>query len=657
MEGTAYLPQMGYKKRIHLMNPMVPGLTGGKMSASLADSKIDLLDPPEKVRAKLANADCGMESGVVAFVRHVIFSLLRGKEFQVPLESGEVRTYNSPDDVINALVSQDLPHTALKSAVAEFIIKVLEPIQETFRSPELVDLSARAYPPAKEVEEALNDLNVDGHANNNNKQEDGCYLRVSPAEKPALDLLVPLSQLKQLVAEGRKATVVVEDVESYLDGGKMPWNLAPHRGKYSQHVLESLLAWMGASSVKVIQGSSFQLAEEVILDIYRLASLVSVPEAKQALASLQADPTAEPPQLGCLVVPLVQALTRHKLGVPLEVEGHQTMDDLVEKCVVRLGYATEPLAPVLHYSPVPNLSSLEEEAKILLTDEQSAVKRKLKRAFCEPGNVTVNPVLELAHKLVYPITTQNGIEFVVERKPEFGGNLVYTDPAKMTEDFKTEVLHPGDLKSCLEKKMVALIQSLNLAKKESKELESRAFPKVSAKKGAAAAQAAEAELTPNRLDIRVGCMVEVGLHPEADSLYLCRVDVGEAEGPRQVVAGLAHHIPIDQLQGRLVVVLCNLKPAKVRGVESRAMILCASTPELVEPLQPPANSQPGAMVSIPGAPPATPDPILNPKKKVWEKLQVDLKTSESCAAQWQDLPLETAQGPITCPTLKNAPIK
>ncbi|XP_038222150.1 tyrosine--tRNA ligase, cytoplasmic-like, partial [Zerene cesonia] len=45
-----YLPQLGYAKRIHLMNPMVPGLTGGKMSASEEDSKIDLLDNPSNVK-------------------------------------------------------------------------------------------------------------------------------------------------------------------------------------------------------------------------------------------------------------------------------------------------------------------------------------------------------------------------------------------------------------------------------------------------------------------------------------------------------------------------------------------------------------------------------------------------------------------------------
>ena len=49
MYARENLPKLGYAKRSHLMNPMVPGLTGNKMSSSEIDSKIDLLDPPVTV--------------------------------------------------------------------------------------------------------------------------------------------------------------------------------------------------------------------------------------------------------------------------------------------------------------------------------------------------------------------------------------------------------------------------------------------------------------------------------------------------------------------------------------------------------------------------------------------------------------------------------
>merc|ERR1719498_14613 len=58
MSAEKYLPKLGYKERCHLMNVMVPGLTGDKMSSSDIDSKIDLLDPPNAVKKKIRKVFC-----------------------------------------------------------------------------------------------------------------------------------------------------------------------------------------------------------------------------------------------------------------------------------------------------------------------------------------------------------------------------------------------------------------------------------------------------------------------------------------------------------------------------------------------------------------------------------------------------------------------
>lgn len=65
-------------------------------------------------------------------------------------------------------------------------------------------------------------------------------------------------------------------------------------------------------------------------------------------------------------------------------------------------------------------------------------------------------------------------------------------------------------------------------------------------------------------------------HPEADKLYVETIDLGE-ENPRTVVSGLVGRVAMEELLNRSVVVLCNLKPAKMRNVLSQAMLLCAST--------------------------------------------------------------------------------
>lgn len=87
------LPKINYKARAHLMNSMVPGLSGGKMSASDPDSKIDLLDAPDVVEKKLKKAHCAPRetdgNGLVSFVEYVLLpvdGLKSGKKGQFVVE-------------------------------------------------------------------------------------------------------------------------------------------------------------------------------------------------------------------------------------------------------------------------------------------------------------------------------------------------------------------------------------------------------------------------------------------------------------------------------------------------------------------------------------------------------------------------------------------
>lgn len=161
----------------------------------------------------------------------------------------------------------------------------------------------------------------------------------------------------------------------------------------------------------------------------------------------------------------------------------------------------------------------------------------------------------------------------------------------------------------------------------------------------------------SRLDLRVGRIVSAQKHPDADSLYVEQVDVGE-EKPRTVVSGLVKFIPLEDMQNRMAVLLCNLKPAKMRGVTSEAMVMCASTPEKVEILAPPPNAVPGARVFCDGFP-GQPDTQLNPKKKIFEQVAPDLKTDNDKRATYKGQPwvVSGCQGHVVADTLCNVQIK
>lgn len=180
--------------------------------------------------------------------------------------------------------------------------------------------------------------------------------------------------------------------------------------------------------------------------------------------------------------------------------------------------------------------------------------------------------------------------------------------------------------------------------------------KETSKKAAPPPVAAAAAIDVSRLDLRVGRILKAEQHPDADKLYLETIDTGEAK-PRTVISGLAGKIPLDQMQGRLVVLCMNLKPAKMRGIVSEAMVMCANTEGTVEILDPPAAAVPGDRVVVPGFL-GTPDAELNPKHKIFEEVQPDLKTDANCVATYKGAEwIIEGKGTIKSQTLANAGIK
>ena len=75
------------------------------------------------------------------------------------------------------------------------------------------------------------------------------------------------------------------------------------------------------------------------------------------------------------------------------------------------------------------------------------------------------------------------------------------------------------------------------------------------------------------LDVRAGRVKEIKDHPNADKLYLMTVEIGNEE--RSVIAGLRPFFSKEELEGKNIVVLCNLKPSKLRGHMSYGMVMAA----------------------------------------------------------------------------------
>lgn len=155
------------------------------------------------------------------------------------------------------------------------------------------------------------------------------------------------------------------------------------------------------------------------------------------------------------------------------------------------------------------------------------------------------------------------------------------------------------------------------------------------------------------LDIRVGEVKRIWEHEEADKLYCEEIDVGEDE-PRLIASGLKPYLKADDIEGKKVLVLCNLKARKLVGFPSHGMVLCASNEDHtdVRLVNPPIDAKIGERVTVPDfdfegeeAEPYAENKIG--KKKIVEKLAPFLVTSKYGVPEFLGRPFMTSAGVCT----------
>jgi methionyl-tRNA synthetase len=98
----------------------------------------------------------------------------------------------------------------------------------------------------------------------------------------------------------------------------------------------------------------------------------------------------------------------------------------------------------------------------------------------------------------------------------------------------------------------------------------------------------------SEIDLRVVEIKAVEEHPDADKLLVLKIDAGDGE--KQLVAGIKNHYSTEELVGRKIIVVNNLAPAVLRGVESQGMLLAARDGDKVVLLTTEKDVEPGSRV-------------------------------------------------------------
>lgn len=167
MFARDYLPKIGYKKKmIHLLNPLVPGLStkskddkdadqDTKMSSSDEKSKINILDTPKKIKTKINSAYClegdTTDNTVLVLLEKVVFPILNhiDKKFTIQKPEkfgGEIVVYDTFQQVFDDFKECKLHPVDLKLGITNMLVEFLEPVRKKFLQPDLLKILRKAYP-------------------------------------------------------------------------------------------------------------------------------------------------------------------------------------------------------------------------------------------------------------------------------------------------------------------------------------------------------------------------------------------------------------------------------------------------------------------------------------------------------------------------------
>lgn len=315
------------------------------------------------------------------------------------------------------------------------------------------------------------------------------YWGTATTGAPHVAYFVGMSKLADFLRAGCEVTVLFADVHAYLDNLKSTWDVLKYRAEYYQHVIKGMLTSIGVrlDRLKFIQGSSFQLASDYTLDLYKLSTLTTERNAKKAGADVVKQ--VESPLLSSMIYPLLQTLDEQYLHVDAQFGGvdQRKIFTYAETYLPKIGYTKRihlmnPMVPGLAGG---KMSSSDPNSKIGLLDSNKEVEKKIKSAFCEAGNILNNGVLSFIKMVLFPLCTthatinstqQTGVlrklndstcivrigaldetyplnectfsgGYRIDKPAKWGGGFdAYYTYEQLESAFAADQVHPGDLK-------------------------------------------------------------------------------------------------------------------------------------------------------------------------------------------------------------------
>ena len=286
------------------------------------------------------------------------------------------------------------------------------------------------------------------------KKKPVVYCGYEPSGDLHIGHYVTILKLKDFEDAGFKVKILLADWHAWLNK-KGDWKFIKEQAKKWEKAFRKI----GLKNSEIVVGSSFQMREDYIQDVFNLAAVSTLSRGLRAMQGVARD--IEHAKVTQIIYPFMQVVDMKDLGVDAVVAGmeQRKIHMIAVESLKEINYSV----PVfVHTSLIPSLkgegkgkmSSSDKESLISVADSSAEIKRKISQAFCPEAKA--NPVLDIARILIFPAFGK--IE--IKRPAKFGGDVKYDDYSDLEKDFMSKKLHPADLKSIVGDRLVEMFEKV-----------------------------------------------------------------------------------------------------------------------------------------------------------------------------------------------------
>jgi len=271
-------------------------------------------------------------------------------------------------------------------------------------------------------------------------------------------------KINDFVKAGVNCTVFLADWHTLINdklGGD--WEMISKVSKYYQDAFKTV-----CPEANIVLGSDlYKEKTEYWSELVKFTKHMSLARTMRTLTIMGRSEKEEKIDLAKLLYPPMQAVDIHSLDVDI---AHAGMDQrkihmLVRELFPKMGWKV-PVA--VHHRLIPGLTQPTEtddtnalgkmsksnpNSGIFIHDTDNEIRTKIKKAWCEEGNIQANPLLEISKHVIF----HEFSEMNVERPEKFGGNVSFSNYSQLESDFAAKKLHPTDLKQTVAEYLVKIV--------------------------------------------------------------------------------------------------------------------------------------------------------------------------------------------------------